>query len=48
MEESKKELCDLIDKFANAKDKRECHTLLKAVERIVWLIYTKRLKEIIK
>ena len=46
MDKLKKELSELIDKFANAKDNDECDVLLESIDKIVWFIYTTRIKEL--
>lgn len=46
MDKLKKELSELIDKLANAKDCKECDELLEAIDKIVWVVYATRIKEL--
>lgn len=46
MDNIKKELSELIDKLANAKDCKECDVLLEAIDKIVWVVYATRIKEL--
>lgn len=46
MDKLKKELSELIDKLANAKDGKECDVLLEAIEKRAWVVYATRIKEL--
>ena len=46
MDKLKKELSELIDKLANSKDCKECDVLLEEIDKMIWVVYATRIKEL--